>query len=316
MKIFERIRRTAARKKSVGRKAALALLLALLFVLTGCSLIGQPQNTGATGSQGTAAIDVGSDQLAVDFIDVGQGDCILIRQGSHNMLIDAGNNVDGKPVVAYLKSQGVQSLECVVGTHPHEDHIGGLDDVINALDVQKVILPRKTTTTKTFESVVSAIQSNGLKITAVKAGDTFRLGDAQLQVLSCEAVSGSDLNQWSVVLRLTFGDASFLFTGDAQKANEKGMLDSGLNLSADILKVGHHGSHTSSGSVFLDAVSPAQAIISCGEDNDYGHPHKEVVEALQQRDVEILRTDKLGSIRVVTGGQRYDITYFDTATDG
>ena len=210
----------------------------------------------------TPDIPLPTDSLTVQFLDVGQADSILIQVGSHAMLIDAGNNNDSVGLVKYLKSQGVSNLDYVVGTHPHEDHIGGLDAVIKAFGIGKVLMPNATNNTATFEDVLDAIAAKGLKITAPKTGSDFDLGSAHFTILNPTDDSYTDLNEYSIVLRMTYGRFAFLFCGDAQAMNESEMLSSGMTLAADVLKVGHHGSDTSSTPAFLQAVSPKFAIIS------------------------------------------------------
>jgi len=243
--------------------------------------------------------------LVVHIIDVGQADAIFLQfpEGKAG-LVDAGNNADAQLVVEYLQGHGVSRLEFVVGTHPHEDHLGGLDAVIESFEVGSVYLPDVTHTTKTFEDVITAIEDKGLSITIAESGVNIDLG---LQGLRAEflAPCGSDysnLNDYSAVLKLTFGSVSFLLTGDAEEASEEEMLASGADLRAAVLKVGHHGSHSSTSEDFLAAINPAHAIISVGTDNDYGHPHARTVDLLQSKGIRIYRTDLQGTIVFTTDG--------------
>lgn len=189
--------------------------------------------------------------MSVHFIDVGQADCILIKQGTSSMLIDAGNNADAPLVVSYLQKQGIKSLDYVVGTHPHEDHIGGLDNIIKSFDVGKVILPNAQNNTQTFEDLLLAIQSKGLKITKPQVGQSFQLGSTSFQILAPIGTSYADLNNYSVVIRLSYGSTSFLFMGDAEFESESQILSKGTDIHADVLKVGHHGSNSSSSPIFF-----------------------------------------------------------------
>ena len=239
--------------------------------------------------------------MAVHFIDVGQGDSILAESGGHFLLIDAGENDQGDTVISYLEEAGVEALDYVIGTHPHSDHIGGLDDVIRAFDVETVILPPVEHTTKTFEDVLDAIEEKDLSITLPVPGDSYELGDAAFTILAPQKDYGDDLNNWSVGLRLACGDGAFVACGDAEAQAEEDMAASGLALSADVLKIGHHGSSTSTSNAFLKAVSPAFAVISCGEGNSYGHPHKETLEKLEAAGIQVLRTDLLGDITAQWG---------------
>jgi competence protein ComEC len=241
--------------------------------------------------------------LEVHFLDVGQADCILVQQGADAMLIDAGNNADGPDVVTYLHDHGVNRLDTVIGTHPHEDHIGGLDLVLLSFPVDTLIMPKVAHTTKTFEDVLDAIKAKGLRVTAPVTGQRFRVGDAQCTVLAPRSAHYDDLNDYSVVVRVTFGDTAFLFAGDAEAESENEMLQGGLPLSADVLKVGHHGSATSSTAAFLKAVSPSAAVISVGGDNDYGHPAPATLGRLEDVGARVYRADLTGTIVVHSDGR-------------
>lgn len=241
--------------------------------------------------------------LEVHFIDVGQGDAILVKSDEEFMLIDAGKNVAGDLVVDYLKGQNVKKLKYVIGTHPHEDHIGGLDDVINAFEVETVIMPNVTHTTKTFEDVLDSIINKGLKITPAKSGEQYHLGESEVLILAPNKAEYDNLNNYSVVTKLTHGNTSFIFTGDAEEISEKEMIEVYKdNLKSDVLKVGHHGSTTSTSQEFLDAVRPKEAVISLGKDNTYGHPHKEIIDRLEANNIIIYRTDLEGTIIAKSDG--------------
>lgn len=244
--------------------------------------------------------------LSVHFIDVGQAKAILIKAPGGNALIDAGGNDQGQNVLRYLAAQGVKSLDIAVGTHPHADHIGGLDTVIEGITVDKVILPdipkELVPTTATYTDLLKVISGKKLKVTAAKTSDSYELGDALLTILA--PINDYDnLNDMSVAVRLDYGDVSFLFTGDASKDSEQDMLASGARLSADVLDVGHHGGRTATTGEFLQAVKPKIAVISCGIDNSYGHPHRETLQRLEELDIKILRTDFDGTVIIATDGE-------------
>lgn len=243
----------------------------------------------------------------VHFIDVGQGDSILIEADNHYMLIDAGENNQGTTVVNYLKEQGVKKLDYVIGTHPHSDHIGGLDTVIHSFDVGKVILPDVIHTTKTFEDVLDAIAENGLKITKAVVGNTYSLGASSFTIVAPNASDYDDLNDYSVSIKFINGENSFLFTGDAEKISEAQMLSNDIDLSADVLKLGHHGSSSSSHDKFLDEVKPDYAVICVGVDNSYGHPHKETLQKLKNRNIKVFRTDIQNTIIFTSNGKNITI---------
>jgi beta-lactamase superfamily II metal-dependent hydrolase len=253
-------------------------------------------------------IETINSKLEIHFIDVGQADSILIKSNKQAMLIDAGNNDDADLIKKYLENQNIEDLEYVIGTHPHEDHIGSLDFVINNFDIKNVIMPKKATTTKTFEDVVMAIENKNLSITLPKAGDKYKIGEAEFTILSpIKEDYGSNLNNYSVGILLVHGENKFIFTGDAEKEVEGDILNTKINIDADVMKMGHHGSTTSNTEEFLDKISPKIAVITCELDNSYGHPHQEILDTLIKRNVEIYRTDLQGNIIVTSDGKNIEV---------
>ncbi len=271
---------------------------------------------GDTGGGGSA-----SGTLEVYFFDVGQGDSELIRlPGGENILIDAGTSSTEDELVDELRSLGAETLDLVVATHPHADHIGGMAAVIDAFDVRQVVMPRvsesDTPTTKTYENLLRSIADKGLTITPAEPGDELlSSGGAVLTVLAPNGEDYGDLNNYSVVLRLTYGEDSFLFTGDAEEESEEEMLSLDWPLTATVLKCGHHGSETSTSPAFLDAVSPQYAVISCGVDNDYGHPDAVTLEKLEAAGAEVFRTDRQGTILASTEGSGVTMTALGKAEE-
>lgn len=280
---------------------ALLCLLFVSFAITGCDVI--DIDSFFVSSELTNDNSTNDDaNLKVHFIDVGQANCILIESSNQYMLVDAGNNADEELIISYLNNLGIKRLEYVIGTHPHEDHIGSLDAVIRNYEIGKVILPEKEHTTKTFENVLDAIEEKNLKITKPKVGDKYEIGDASFVIIAPNNDYGDELNNWSVGIKLTLEDTSFVMCGDAEKEAEEDILSNGIDLKADVLKLGHHGSRTSSSKDFVDAVDPSYIVITCGADNSYGHPHKETMKWLKKRGIPFFGTDKQGTIIATSDG--------------
>lgn len=241
-------------------------------------------------------------ELKVHFIDVGQADSILVQQGNSAMLVDAGNNADNQTVKSYLDKQGINELKYFIGTHKDEDHIGSADYIINSFKVGKVYFPKQTATTKTFEDFVRVVKGKGLKLTVPTVGESFKLGDAIVTVLAPNSSSYQDANDYSIVVKVSYGSTSFLLTGDAESVSESEMVSKGLDLRATVLKVGHHGSKSSTSQSFLNKVNPKYAVISVGKGNDYGHPKQEVMNRLKAKNIPVYRTDERGTIVATSDG--------------
>lgn len=283
--------------KKQGKIISTLIILMIALILGAFTQAEIPTKVAEQKDTNTIVQSEVTDDLKLYFIDVGQADSILITSKDETMLIDAGNNEDGVDVVNFIKEKGITKLNYVIGTHPHEDHIGGLDDVINAFDIENVYLPDITTNTKTFEEVLNAIENKHLEITTPQIGDTFTLGESNCEVKST-IIDKSNLNLASLVVRLEFGKNSFLFMGDAENENEEQTTWE----QTTVLKVGHHGSNTSSSLKFLEQVKPQIAVIMVGEGNSYGHPNEETLEKLQGINAKIYRTDENGTITITSNG--------------
>ena len=271
---------------------ALQLLLTLLFTLTltGC----EPQPSRPTGPvEGT---------LEVHYIDVGQADAALVLYGGASMLIDGGNVADSSLVVSYLAAHGVERLDRVVDTHAHEDHVGGLAGALAKYGAETVYAPVTEYDSKAFRDFAKYAGD----ITIPAPGDTWTVGEAQVTVLG-PVEAYPDTNNTSLVLRLDFGQTSFLFTGDMERQAEADLLDAGADVKADVLKVGHHGSDTSTSYPFLRAVEPEYAVLSVGEGNSYGHPSADTLSRLRDAEAAVYRTDMQGTVVAVSDGK--DITF-------
>lgn len=254
------------------------------------------------------------ERLEVTFIDVGQADSILLENEGHYMLVDAGNNEDGPKLVNYFKNQNIHQFDYVIGTHPHEDHIGGLDNIIEGFDINTFYMPDVITTTKTFEDVLDALGEKNMTLSIPKTNATFKLGDATVKVLYVGTEDESDLNDTSIVLKVTYQNVSFLLTGDASTKVEEKLNPA--DLESTVLKVGHHGSSTATNEKFLNTVNPKYAIISVGENNQYEHPHTTVLNTLAAHNITTYRTDQDGTIKVITDGTNIEINTSKTDTNG
>ena len=303
-------RRKKSTQKFIGSIIGIiVLMIARIFGLNNeniNSILETENNANTTAEQEITANSMPVDgNLNIYFIDVGQADSILITNNDASMLIDAGNNEDGEDVVNFIKDKGITKLDYVVGTHPHEDHIGGLDDVINSdLEITNIYMPKIETTTKTFEDVIDAIENKGLSITSPKKGDTFTVGNATLEVMTDSILDEDNLNLSSITLLMQYGNNKFLFMGDAEAENE----ETRDWPKVDLLKVGHHGSNTSSSDKFLNETKPTYSIIMAGKGNSYGLPTEETLNKLQNIGSIIYRTDLNGTITVTSDGENIEIS--------
>ena len=260
-------------------------------------------------------VKIDPNNLIIHFVDVGQGDCILISKNNEHVLIDAGNNEDGPLLVEYFKELGIKKFKYVISTHAHEDHIGGIDNVINNFELGHYYMPDVITTTKTFEDVLDALLAKKKAFETPNIGDKFKLSDTEFEVLYL-GDDKSDLNNTSMVLRLTYKNTTYLFMGDATSTVERILINEGKDLKSDVLKVGHHGSQYSSTAAFLKQVSPRYAVIQVGQDNDYGHPKQVTMDKLEKLKTLTYRTDKHGTIILTSDGDNISFETIKTNTNG
>lgn len=319
-----RNRRRPAPRLKVWAFLCVLLLAALVLWLEKDPLLGPAGDTGPLRPAGAAAESKApsthsskSDTLEVYFLDVGQGDSQLVRlngqDGVWNMLIDTGEYAYADGLTDYLRDLGVEKLDALVCSHPHTDHMGCMARMVQRFEIGGIYMPQVpediVPTTSAYEALLDAVNDKGLTITALRQSTAVSCPKGlSIEVLSPRRdAEWEDLNNWSAVLRLTYGSTSFLFTGDAESAAEKQILADGekygWDLKSDVLKCGHHGSKTSSSAKFLKAVWPAYTVISCGEDNDYGHPHKVILDKLEKLDTYIYRTDQDGTVLAVSDGK-------------
>ena len=286
------------------------LLLCLALGLTGCDSVGEILNeviqSGVLDEylwpEKVQKIEVPDGEMEVHFIDVGQADCALLASGGHFMLIDGGNNDDAEHIVTYLQNAGVKKLDLVVGTHPHEDHIGSLYAAIEAFDIGAVYMPDVSADTETYRDVLDAVEGKGLQVQHPVPGDMLDFNGLPVEIFG-PVKEYSNLNNHSIVLRVSVGETAFLFTGDVEIEGEYDILEQGFDISADVLKVSHHGSSGSSVEEFLAYTDADYAVISVGEGNIYDHPEAVTLKRLQNYGMEIFRTDEQGTIVCDTDGK-------------
>lgn len=253
------------------------------------------------------------DNLEIYFLDVGNADSILIRYHENNILIDAGNNGDGNKLVNYFKELGINKFKYVIGTHAHEDHIGGMDDIINNFKINHFYMPSTITTTKTFEDILDSLDKNSVKFETPEIDHKFKVEDLNFRIIYI-GDDKEDLNKTSIILKMTYKNTSYLFTGDTTSEIENQILDK--NIESTVLKVAHHGSQYSSSAKFLNTVKPQYAIIEVGKNNDYGHPKDIVLKKLNKVGAKIYRTDRDKTIHLISDGENIKIDKIKTDTNG
>ncbi|MEG2353154.1 MAG: ComEC/Rec2 family competence protein [Clostridium sp.] len=242
-------------------------------------------------------------ELRVHYIDVGQGDSQLIQFNNKTMLIDAGPDDKSSYILKYLRSNNVKTIDYIIATHPHEDHIGSMDEILNKFKVHRFYMPKVTEDSKSFDDMTIALDNSNAKVLEAKSGVNFNLdNEVTANILSPNSSNYEDLNNYSAVVKLNFKNTSFLFTGDAEELSENEILNTDYNICSQVLKVGHHGSNSSTSLEFLQGVNPAMAIISCGVGNSYGHPTEEILNRLKDLKIKTLRTDKEGTIIISSDG--------------
>ncbi len=290
-------------RKEMIKRGLLSLIMALALLSgLGCQAV----QTETNSEQGNSSILEMENTLKVYYLDIGQGDAIYIKTpAGEDILIDGGDLGNEEMLVNYLEDLKVDDIEVLIATHPHSDHMAGLVSVLQEFKVESVYAPKVSHTSKTFENFLKGVKAQGLSIKSAKAGVTIPL-EGVTATLVGPVKAYEDLNNYSAVLHLSYGNTSFLFTGDAEEIAEADMLSQ--NIAADVLKVGHHGSHSSTSDRFLKAVNPKYAVISAGVDNSYGHPHRETLNKLANSNVKVYRTDQQGTIIAISDGKSLQFT--------
>lgn len=284
------------------------IIIAIAAYLGPTELVEKPDSNVSTSIPTIESMPPIQDgELKVYIFDVGQADCILVECNDSYMMIDGGNNADGKLVAAHLKEMGVTRIDYLVGTHAHEDHIGGLDNVIKAVDIGVLYIPGNEYDSATYRDVIEAAEEKNIDKIAPELGYIFYVGDAKCEIMAIDN-DDEDPNINSIIIEMTYGKNKFLFTGDAEIENEERRLWNDI----DVLKVGHHGSNTSSSEDFMEQIRPEIALISVGTGNSYGHPHKEVMELLESYDMDIYRTDTQGTLVVTSDGTTCTVETFES----
>ena len=299
-------------------KSIIAFLMTAIiaFSLCGCAEIQEfldEDLSGADTSLNESSLDESSlpehnnsGKLISHYIDVGQGDSEFIElPNGETMLIDAGTSAYGETVVDYIKNLGYSKIDYLVGTHPHADHIGGMQEVVKSFDIGSIYMPKASTNTKTYENLLTAIKDKGLKIKTAKAGvSVVSDSDLKVEMLAPNSSEYDDLNNYSAVVKITYKNNKFLYMGDAEKVSEDEIT---ADVSADVIKIGHHGSTSSSSAEFVKKVNPTYAVICVGKDNDYGHPKDTILKRWEKIGAEILRTDNNGSIEITSDGDNISV---------
>ena len=290
------------RKKQISKIIVTIAILLIATVVT-ANQVGEsePSNTGTQPNGQTSSSEVQNPQgeLRLTMIDCGQADSFLLAQHGETCLVDCGTRSTGKDVVQYLKDQGITKIDYLFGTHPHDDHMGGMYDVITNFEIGKVIIPKVkdgTVTTNWYLKLMKELKQNSYNIEYVSLGTIYQLGQATINVIGPSNEPDDNKNNYSTVLKVSFGEMDIIMTGDAEKKVEQDIIESGINLDAEILKVGHHGSDTSTSEAFLDAISPDYALISTEVGNKYDHPIKVTMDNLKSRNIEVYRTDENGTV--------------------
>ncbi|MCI8387627.1 MAG: MBL fold metallo-hydrolase [Clostridiales bacterium] len=308
--VVKKERSKSSKKFAAFLTSLLTVAAAIIYILFGDKIALFLKDYGFDYNQlyKIFASEVADGELEVHIIDVGQGDSILVRTNAGVILIDAGTNSAENDLRAHLNACGIKNIDYFICTHPHEDHIGGADMVVNEYNIGTLLMPETDVSTVTMTKLLDAIESRDVNVEIPEVNDVYTLGDIKFTVLAPDPSVSDNANDSSIVIRLLYGGTAFMFTGDAEVPSEKKILEtfSTFDLKCDFLKLGHHGSSTSTSQEFLDAVSPTYVAFSCKTGNSYGHPHREILERLKNFGIDddhIFRTDTMGTVVIISDGK-------------
>lgn len=262
----------------------------------------EPDDSKSNSQQNSEIEGLNSKEMEVHFLDVDQGLCILVKLGDEVLIYDGGERDTSSQVVAYVKDLGITEIDYMISSHYDSDHVSGLIGCLNAFDVKNVIGSNYEHNSKLYGSFIDAVKAEGLEMQYPEVGTEYSFGEAVITILSPEEIS-KDSNANSVAIKLTYGESDFIFTGDADYGSERDMVASGIDIDCEVLSVGHHGSASSSSSIFLENTTPEYVVISCGKGNSYGHPHEEVMELLENMEIDVFRNDVQGTVVATTDGK-------------
>lgn len=306
-------KRIRAKSKSgkILQIAVLSVFVLLAVLITYAPKLGLPSWGDLFRESGiNDAVNAEEYPFSVHYIDVGQADCSLLICGEDTVLIDAGDVDSYDAIHTYLQAQNIEEIDYFILTHAHADHIGSADEILKNYTVHNVIMPKYSEanmpTSKTYEDLLYALSDSEAKVIAAKPGNSYTLSACSFTVLAPNKAY-EEVNNSSVVVRFVYGDTAFLFQGDAEKVSEQAILDAGFPIQADVIKLGHHGSKTSSSAGYLSAVQPKLAIISCGENNSYNHPSESILKRLDDYGIDYRRTDRNGNIVVISDGKNISV---------
>ena len=295
-------RRGGSRGQSGILTTIITVIVFALIIIAVLNMLGVFKTDGDTT---TAPMPAGS--ARVHFIDVGQADCILIENGTGAVMIDAGKQEDAPKIENYLAEHGIKRLDYIIGTHAHNDHMGGMDEIIEYFSIGEMIAPTKPSESRFYVGVLDAAKKRGVPVRTAAKGEKLNAAGGTFEFIDDGSDTLSDMNNSSYVIKFTYGETSFLFVGDAEADYEREIMLSGADIDADVLKVGHHGSGGSSSDRFISSVSPELAVIQVGIDNDYGHPSKQALDRFLEHGVEVYRTDEVGDVIITTDGKELSV---------